>query len=390
MKKGLGILIIITGLSLFGLMGVFLVSQNGRAEEPSPSGEEALTEESVKIGDGALAETKAGEPIRIDGKTEKKEQENPDESPVQMMFAGDVLFSDHVLNAYDQAGGIHGVLDDRLRSRISQADIFMVNQEFPFSDRGTKAPDKQFTFRLPLSRVSMMNELDIDIVTLANNHALDFGEDALVDTGTALDGAGILYVGAGENLERAKKLETIEIKGKTIGFLAASRVIPVGSWNATATKPGMLTTYDPAALLEEIRKAEEIYDYVVVYVHWGIERNTTPEEYQRNMGRQYIDAGADLVIGSHPHVLQGIEYYQGKPIVYSLGNFIFGSSIPKTMLLLAEWDGDTTTLSMIPATSSAGFTREVTETAEVQSFFRYMEELSFGITIGEDGTVQAQ
>ena len=95
----------------------------------------------------------------------------------------------------------------------------------------------------------------------------------------------------------------------------------------------MLATYDPTLLLEEIRKQKQENDYVFVMVHWGIERDERPQEYQRTLGKQYIDAGADLVIGSHPHVLQGVEYYKEKAIVYSLGNFIFGSSIPRTALL---------------------------------------------------------
>ena len=90
----------------------------------------------------------------------------------------------------------------------------------------------------------------------------------------------------------------------------------------------MLTTYDPKILVDEIKKLREQCDYLVVYVHWGIERSERPEDYQRSLGKQYIDAGADVVIGSHPHVLQGVEYYKGKPIVYSLGNFIFRKQYP--------------------------------------------------------------
>ena len=96
---------------------------------------------------------------------------------------------------------------------------------------------------------------------------------------------------------------------------------------------------------------------MVVYVHWGVEKKETPEEYQKAMGRAYIDAGADLVVGSHPHVLQEIEEYKGKTIVYSLGNFVFGSSIPKTALLKVVWGHGGTEISMIPCTSSKGFTR---------------------------------
>ncbi len=261
------------------------------------------------------------------------------DSSTRLLFAGDVLLSDHVLNAYDRAGGIHGVVDEAIRQTVGQADIFMANQEFPFSERGTAAEDKQFTFRLPLSRVPMMNELGLDLVTLANNHALDFGTDALLDTCAALDGAGILRVGAGANLDEARAPVFIEKNGIRFGFIGVSRVIPEGGWAAGASRPGMFTTYDNnlPQVLEEIETARGLCDYLIVYVHWGIERNTSPEEYQRILGQKYIDAGADMVIGSHPHVLQGIEYYNGCPIVYSLGNFVFGSSIPKTMLLEAEF-----------------------------------------------------
>ncbi len=316
--------------------------------------------------------------------------EQPEEETISLLFGGDVLLSDHVLGAYERGGGIQGVLGEGFRSEISQADVFMVNQEFPFSNRGVQAEDKQYTFRLPPEKVSIFQEMGIDIVTLANNHALDYGTDALLDTCSVLDGAGILHVGAGADLETAKDWETIEIKGRTIGFLGATRVIPVPEWAATRYQPGMLSTYDPAVLLEQIGKAKEVCDYVVVYVHWGIEREEYPKEYQQSLGRQYIDAGADLVVGSHPHVLQGIEYYQGKPIVYSLGNLVFGSSIPKTMLLKVEWDGKETRLSAVPGTSSAGYTRDLTAETEKQEFFDYLESISSGITVDEEGAILPQ
>lgn len=317
------------------------------------------------------------------------EEEAEQDPLIHLLFAGDILLSTHVTTAYDNAGSIDGVLGEGFRSEISRADIFMANQEFPFSDRGSAAPDKQFTFRLTPSRVSMMNEIGVDIVSLANNHSLDYGTDALVDTCTALDGAGIRYVGAGPNMDRARQLQTIETGGKTIGFLAASRVYPDPDWVANSKKPGMVSGYDPAILLEEIQKAEGICDYLVVYVHWGIERDEEPQEYQRTLGKQIIDAGADLVVGSHPHVLQGIEYYNGKPICYSLGNFIFGSSIPKTALLRADVDFEqgTTALSLVPGTSAAGYTRELTETEEILEFYRYFQGISFGVSVDENGVV---
>lgn len=329
-------------------------------EQTAASAPEAATEEVLKL---EVSETEAASTAAV-AETE------PEDPVVHLLFSGDVYFSSHVLTAYDNAGGIHGVLDEAYRDEISRADIYMANQEFPFSDRGTPAPDKQFTFRVPPERVSMMHELGIDIVTIANNHTLDYGTDALVDTCTTLENAGIPYVGAGANMDRAKQLETIEVRGRTIGFLAASRVYPDTSWVANSKKPGMVSGYDPSILLKEIEAAGEYCDYLVVYMHWGIERDEKPQEYQRTLGRQLIDAGADLVIGSHPHVLQGIEYYQGKPIVYSLGNFIFGSSIPKTALLRADVDleQNQVKLSLVPGTSGAGFTKELTDPGKRQSF----------------------
>ena len=328
------------------------------------------------------------------------EEQQADE-PVSLLFSGDVLLSNYVLNAYDKAGGIHGVLDDGYRQLIDDADFFFVNEEFPFSDRGTQAPDKQYTFRLPPEKVSMLVEMGVDAVSLANNHALDFGTDALLDTCDTLDGAGILRTGAGADLEEAKRAVEVEIQDKKIAIIGATRVIPVADWATFGDNPGMLATYDPAILLESIKALEAEYDYVIVFVHWGVERAERPEEYQRNLGRQYIDAGADIVIGSHPHVLQGVEYYKDKPIVYSLGNFVFGSSIPRTMLLEVKLgeaaedenhDGknaDGVSLEVHPGTSSGGYTRMLSDPQEKQEFYNYLESISYGVTF-EDGSVMPQ
>lgn len=313
-----------------------------------------------------------------------------DTDTITLLFGGDIYLSSHVLNAYDTGGGIGGILDEGIRTAIGESDIFMANEEFPFSGRGSAALDKEYTFSLPTDRVSVMKEIGPDIVSLANNHTMDFGAEALLDTLETLDNAGIQHVGAGANLDEAKALEMIEVKGKKIGFLAASRVIPENSWTAGRSHPGVLTTYDPGILIKEIEKAKEICDYLVVYVHWGIEKNTHPEEYQRTLGKQYIDAGADIVVGSHPHVLQGIEYYKGKPIVYSLGNFVFGSTIPETALLKVELpakaEGEPS-LKLLPCTSAAGYTRMLNEEKKPK-FYSRMEELSLDIIIDADGHVE--
>lgn len=377
------------------LVWIAVDGQRGGIRETPASGQETAAAPAAQEGEQTAASAPE-EVLKLEvseteaASTAAVAETEPEDPVVHLLFSGDVYFSSHVLTAYDNAGGIHGVLAEAYRDEISRADIYMANQEFPFSDRGTPAPDKQFTFRVPPERVSMMHELGIDIVTIANNHTLDYGTDALVDTCTTLENAGIPYVGAGANMDRAKQLETIEVRGRTIGFLAASRVYPDTSWVANSKKPGMVSGYDPSILLKEIEAAGEYCDYLVVYMHWGIERDEKPQEYQRTLGRQLIDAGADLVIGSHPHVLQGIEYYQGKPIVYSLGNFIFGSSIPKTALLRADVDleQNQVKLSLVPGTSGAGFTKELTDPGKKAEFYQYMQGISFGVSIDENGVVR--
>ena len=355
-KRWIGAAAVFFGL-LLAALGVFILGFTDRADDERETEirqAETAAKPEIYIEHDPLAE----EPEPGMKETEASEEDSASgDEPVRMVFAGDILLSDHVLNAYEKSGSLSGVLDPGFQSVIHESDIFMANQEFPFSNRGTAAEDKQFTFRLPPERVRIFQELGLDLVTLANNHALDFGMDALLDTCDTLDQAGIYHVGAGRNLEEACKPVIITEKGESIGFLGASRVIPVGSWNASASKPGMLTTYDPSLLLEQIDHLKETCDYVVVYVHWGIEKKDRPEEYQRSLGKQYIDAGADLVIGSHPHVLQPVEYYNGKPIVYSLGNFVFGSSIPSTILFKVVLDGEEIQVTEIPCTSSGGYTR---------------------------------
>ena len=317
---------------------------------------------------------------------ETKSGEMQEKTRTRLLFAGDICIQDYIAGYYDNAG-IGGIVSDKLREQMLAADIMMANQEFAFSERGKPMEDKQYTYEIAPHYVSIFTDLGIDIVTLANNHALDYGTDALLDSFDALDGAGVLYVGAGKNFERAKKLEIIEKDGIRFGFLAASRVIPVTDWNAGFDTPGMLTTYDPTALIREIEKGKELCDVLVVYVHWGVERNEYPEEYQKTMARQYIDAGADVVVGTHPHVMQGIEYYKGKPIAYSLGNYIFSSRTGIGAMLCLSWDREQEVeAALVPFNASAFPVKEL-EQEKRKEFFRYMERISFGISIDEAGRI---
>ncbi len=325
------------------------------------------------------------------GEEEKVDQiageiREPENEPFTMLFTGDIQLGSNITSAYD-SGGLERILSPSLLEELQGADITMVNEEFPFGTGGTQAPDKQFTFKTDPSYVKIFNEMGVDIVSLANNHVLDFGQDVLSQTFDTLDQAGIAYVGAGDSLERAGAWQTIEAGGRKVAFLSASRVIPVVGWDVRNSQPGVFTTYDPALLVEQIQKADQENDLVVVYVHWGIEKAETPEEYQRTMAKQYIDAGADLVVGAHPHVLQGIEYYKGVPVIYSLGNFMFNDTIDRTGVLKVEADEEgELTLQLLPAAASGSKTSGLTGD-QGASVLEYEECISFDVEIDEDGYI---
>ena len=317
--------------------------------------------------------------------TETIEDSEPKTEDFTMFFTGDVMLQ-YCRGVYAEKG-INGLITPYLQQEMVNADMTVINNEFPFSTRGTKAPDKQYTFRVEPSYVSALVDMGVDVASLANNHALDFGQDALLDTFTTLDNAGIPYVGAGETKERAEEAIFVEAGGRKVGVLSASRVIPVVEWNITTRQPGLFCTYDSSRLVQRIKEIESQCDYVVVFVHWGIERKAYPEEYQRNLAKQYIDAGADLVVGNHSHVPQGIEYYKGVPIVYCLGNYIFNPNMTDTYALKAVWDVEgNTSLQVIPVDTRNYLTGELTGN-EAQAFYDYLEGISFDVSIDENGYV---
>ena len=304
-----------------------------------------------------------------------------------LAFVGDMLFTENTLSRYHQQG-ISSMFSEELLSAMTDADLFMVNEEFPFSTRGEAAEDKQFTFRVDPSYVRIFQEIGVDVATVANNHALDFGVNAFTDSLDTLDQAGIARVGGGRTLSEAKAPVIRTVGDSTVGILGASRVIPVSSWAAGNARPGMFTAYDQAPLLNEISDLSSQCDYTVVYLHWGIEKDEYPQEYQRKLAYACIDAGADLVVGSHPHVLQGFETYKGKLIAYSLGNFLFSNSTNPTVLLQVHIKDDgTLAASLIPCTRVNGQIQKNTAPA---ALFSHLTELSYGVQVTADSDGNGQ
>lgn len=299
-----------------------------------------------------------------------------------LSFAGDVLFSEQYLTAYDK-NGIPAIADADMLSEMQESDLFLLNEEFPFSLRGEAMADKQFTFRTDPKYVKIFQDLGADIVTVANNHALDFGRDAFLDTLDTLKQADITCIGGGYNLAEASAPAIKTVGGQTFAIFGATRVSPSYNWYATDSQAGLFQTYDPAKLNAGIAEARELYDHVIVFVHWGVEKAELPEDYQRQLAKGYIDAGADLIVGCHPHVLQGFEYYNGVPIIYSLGNYLFGNRTGETLLLKASFSpGEPLSIRLIPCQRVNGVLSRIQNPA---ALYQHLTDLSFGAGVSEEG-----
>ncbi|MCP4959889.1 MAG: CapA family protein [Actinomycetia bacterium] len=211
-----------------------------------------------------------------------------------------------------------------LEPHLSTADLAMVNVEMTISDRGTAIAGKTYTFRAPPIAADIIAEAGIDLATVANNHARDYGTDAFIDTMNLLSDAGVTVLGAGNTDTEAYTPKVVTLghseQEVSVAFIAASLVMPWG-FGATTSRPGIADGNDRNRVLANVRVAAESNDVVIVTLHWGIERNTCPEPTHVTFANQLLDAGATAVIGHHPHVLQPVEFEDGKLIAFSLGNF---------------------------------------------------------------------
>ena len=228
-----------------------------------------------------------------------------------------------------------------------QADCVFGQMECVLSDRGSPAPNARLPMRSPPAIATYLAQAGYEVMSVAGNHAMDYGGDALCDTAGHLRAAGIAACGGGENLAAARAPAILERQGRTLAFLAYSSILPAG-YAAEEARAGcaplrVQTHYeqvepdqpgtDPRihtfaeqddldALLDDVKRAREFADHVFVSMHWGIHFvRARLADYQRVVGRQIIDAGADAVIGHHPHLLKAVEFHRNRPIIHSLGNF---------------------------------------------------------------------
>ncbi len=267
---------------------------------------------------------------------------------IQIVLLGDYLPGVSASPVIGKYG--YDYLFDGISEIMAGADLTFLNLETPLSTRGRPQTDKKYVFRTDPAAASAMATAGIDVVSLANNHIMDYGPEALSDTIRHLDAAGIVWTGAGSNLAEAARPAGLDVGSTKISFLAFSNTFPRSYW-ARKNRPG--THFGSGKAVSKASRAASGSGPLIVSFHWGAELTGEPKEYQVRLAHQAVDAGADIVVGHHPHIPQPIEIYRGKAILYSLGNFSFGSYSKNTRVGLAAKahlgsDGTLTALEVFP------------------------------------------
>lgn len=314
------------------------------------------------------------------------------EDHISISVAGDLCLTEDgfVIDHYDEVGSLEECISPEILSITNGTDLFYVNHEYTISDRGAPLEGKYYTFRAKPERMSILQEMGTDIVSLANNHVYDYGPDALYDTADLLEEAGIPYVGGGRNIEEAKRPIYMIVNGIKIGFVGASNGERIKyTPQATESTPGILRAYDTTEYNEVIQKASKECDYLIAYIHWGTEDSNYLNEDQKRWGREFLASGADIVIGGHPHVLQGIEYVDGKPIIYSLGDFWFNHETKYTGLLKLNINLEgLQEMSFVPCLQTGFTTQYISDPKEQQELYEFLEQLSPNVTIDLEGIIR--
>lgn len=326
----------------------------------------------------------------VPGGTPKAGKNPKNRTDIRVGMAGDICLDERspaMKHMRKKGEGIAGCIDSRLIRRMKGNDFMILNNEFSISDRGKPMKGKAYTFRAPVKNAALLQKLGVDAVSLANNHVFDYGKTAFLDTLSSLKGAGIKYTGGGKNKEEAQKPLYLTCRGKTIALVAATRAEKyIMTPEAGKNSPGVFRTYNDREYVAAIRRADKKADAVIAFVHWGTEYSTRLEPAQKRQAEDYIDAGADVVVGAHTHCMQGVGYYKGKPIFYSLGNLWFnGKTLYTALLQLTIKENGTVEAAMVPCVQSGKETRLLKGKRKVNGFLKYINRISTNGRVREDG-----
>lgn len=241
----------------------------------------------------------------------------PEDDSITLGVVGDLMFARDIVTLIQSEGQSYPF--ERVRELLSGLDLLIGNLEGTFTDRGEPLA-KMYTFRAPPELAGALHEAGFDAVSLGNNHAFDFGSVGLLDTFTALERAGVPWFGAGATEADARAPLVLEVDGQSVAMLGYSGVGE--SVFASGSSPGVAEA-SAESITADVSAAAASAGYVVVVMHAGIEYTSEPSDWQRSLAYAAVDAGADVVVGHHPHVLQPWERYGDGLILYSIGNFVF-------------------------------------------------------------------
>jgi len=256
--------------------------------------------------------------------------------PVTFAFAGDIQFGNRQYPGGEGAVSTGlPVLADRVRADprqvlapiapvLSDADLAMVTLETAVTDGGQPVPGKTFHFRSPPASFDTLRAAGVDVATMANNHALDYGPSGLEDTFGAIATSRFPVVGIGHDAAEAYRPYVTTIKGQRVGILSALDWLEPAlkpAWSATDTRPGLAVAFDPTRLVAAIRAVRPQVDTLVVFMHWGTEQDQCADGEQRSLARTLAAAGADVIVGAHAHRVQGAGRVGNTFVAYGLGNF---------------------------------------------------------------------
>jgi poly-gamma-glutamate synthesis protein (capsule biosynthesis protein) len=277
---------------------------------------------------------------------------------VTFAFGGDIHFE----------GALRGQLDADPTSVLapiapvlSQADVAVVNLETAITERGTPA-DKAYVFRAPASALTALASAGVDAASMANNHGLDYGPDGLADSLAAKASTTTpSVIGIGANAAEAYAPYRVEVKGQRVAVIAATQVLDnhlISTWTATDSQGGLASAKEVDRLVAAVTTARADSDTLVVYLHWGVEEQTCPSPDQQTLAQQLVDAGADIVVGSHAHALQGGGRLGAAMVDYGLGNFAWynegGLGGVTGVLQVTATGRDIDAYSWVPAVISGG------------------------------------
>lgn len=308
-------------------------------------------------------------------------------------MVGDIFMDGSVKSYIDKNGGDYPW--EMVKEYFQNDDVTIGNLETSITTKDTKWPEKTYNFRGDPKNLKFMKEAGVDVVALGNNHSLDYGYEGFLDTLNHLDKSEIKRVGGGKNKKEAIEGIILDKNDIKIGILSFSRVVPSVDWYATSKRPGIVGAYDGHIkdVLERVREIKEEVDILVLSIHWGVEGSTTPRKEEIALAKKLIDGGVDIIMGHHPHVLQGIEIYNGKPIFYSLGNFIFGSKdglTSNTMIAQVSLTGkNIDSIQIIPCVIIKGRPVPV-EKEQWEEKIKYINSISkdFNTNIDKDGKIK--